>query len=109
MRDTAVAHELLCSSPAGRGSRILGCGPGGVARQYVRYIELPGCTMSRFRPALLAGLLLCALLAAAWAQQIPRRPRITEAPVGPVFRGNIPTWPIDEHFKADLFTFARIK
>ena len=63
--------------------------------------------MTRPHHALIAAVLLCAVLAAAFAQQ--RRPRITEPPVGPVFRGNIPTWPVDEQFNKDLFTFCRIK
>ena len=28
---------------------------------------------------------------------------------GPVDRGNVPTWPVDEKFSTDLFTFARIR
>src|SRR5882672_1588363 len=28
---------------------------------------------------------------------------------GPVDRGNIPSWPVDEKFARDVFTFARLK
>ena len=46
------------------------------------------------------------LLTIGFAQFGGRRPELGP---GPVDRGNIPSWPIDEKFARDVFTFARLK
>ena len=48
------------------------------------------------------------MLAVARGQFQRRRGR-PEPGAGPVERGNIPTWPVDEQFRGDLFTFARLR
>lgn len=53
-------------------------------------------------------LCLLAVIAAALAQS-GRRFRSGPRSGEPVDRGSIPTWPVDEHFAQDVFTFARIK
>jgi hypothetical protein len=50
---------------------------------------------------------LAGVMTTAWAQfRGRRRPSYRE---GPVDRGNVPTWPVDEKFPRDLFTFARLR
>ncbi len=48
-----------------------------------------------------------AVTAVSLAQFRGRRPRTYGD--GPLDRGNIPTWPVDEQFRGDLFTFVRIR
>ena len=47
------------------------------------------------------------VLATAFAQSGPRRR--WRPGVEPVDRGNVPTWPVDERFPSDVFTFARVQ
>ena len=49
-----------------------------------------------------------AILAGAFAQRAGGRRRIPTGD-GPVDRGSVPTWPVDERFATDLFTFARLR
>jgi uncharacterized protein DUF4159 len=55
----------------------------------------------------LAIAVIVATTAIAFSQFRGRRPRGYED--GPIDRGNIPTWPIDEHFRGELFRFVRIR
>lgn len=60
---------------------------------------------------LLVMLLLGGLVAAAFAQPLAggrRRGRVVDS-AAPIERGDVPTWPFDERFPRDVFTFARIK
>jgi hypothetical protein len=50
---------------------------------------------------------ILALIGAAVAQFGGRRRWRTE--MTPIDRGNVPTWPLDELFPRDVFTFARVK
>ena len=62
----------------------------------------------RWRKGLILGCLL-GVVVAALAQPVARRRPQPGPGGGPVDRGNIPTWPVDEQFPRDLFTFARIR
>jgi len=53
--------------------------------------------------------IVCLLSVAAGAVAQFRGRRRPIYGTGPVERGNIPSWPVDEKFPKDLFTFARIK
>jgi hypothetical protein len=63
------------------------------------------------RLALPSALLVTAALAASAVAQFRGGGRRITAPEPgqPVDRGGIPTWPVDPHFRKDLFTFARVK
>lgn len=66
-----------------------------------------GAREVRFRRVAL-GILIASLVITVSAQYGGRRgPRSFGG--GPVDRGGVPTWPVDEHFTQDVFTFARIK
>lgn len=62
--------------------------------------------MPRLVHRILVAVCVAGLVTAAIAQFGGRRR--ARPGVGPVDRGNVPTWPVDENMPADLFTFARI-
>jgi hypothetical protein len=51
----------------------------------------------------------CAMLAAAVTLAQFRGRRFRGYEEGPIDRGNIPTWRVDDEFRGDLFTFVRIR
>ncbi len=58
-------------------------------------------------PRILILVFLVGVFTAAMAQYGGRRR--SRPAVGPLDRGNVPTWPVDERFPRDILTFARIK
>jgi len=56
---------------------------------------------------LLVGVCVMGLIATTLGQFSGRR-RVRPG-AGPVDRGNVPTWPVDENLPRDLFTFARVR
>jgi hypothetical protein len=67
--------------------------------------------INRLRIILAAAMVSIAGVIAVARGQFQRRRGPVPAPSadGPVNRGNIPTWPVDEQFRGDLFTFARVR
>lgn len=63
----------------------------------------------RILPFLVCGWIAAASLTPAWAQFEGRRNRPAINQDGPIDRGSVPVWPVDEQFPTDVFTFARLR